>query len=176
MVFFLGPRFQFLKGLYEIVTQSAIYSAYSQGSRANTLFGLKTKGSNLILVKAKPFIAATGVGVTSYGAYQWKEAKKVLNLDENMSCEEMMKLFDEIDEDHSGDIDTDELHAALLIRGLDVGKFGLQAMMQTADEDDDGKISREEWVHIIKNQSKKIIGDKEINNTDNETNAEEALI
>jgi hypothetical protein len=66
----------------------------------------------------------------------------------NDNEKEMGKLFDDIDVDHSGSIDKSELKTALAAKGLKVNMVAIEAMMQAADEDHDGKISKEEWIHM----------------------------
>jgi Ca2+-binding EF-hand superfamily protein len=47
----------------------------------------------------------------------------VLHITKKMSREELVKLFDEIDVDKSGEIDEKELHDALNKHGMRVGRW-----------------------------------------------------
>jgi hypothetical protein len=105
----------------------------------------------LLLVKAlKPAFALASLGTVYYGTYEWNKAKQILHLDPRMSEKEMIKVFNEIDVNNDGSISEKELHDALEKKGLRIGKFGMDAMMQAADENHDGAISQEEWIHMIK--------------------------
>ena len=105
----------------------------------------------LLIVKAiKPAFALGALATVYYGTYEWNKAKNALHLDPRMSEEQMIKVFNEIDTSHDGFISEKELHDALEAKGLRIGKFGMDAMMKAADENHDGSISKEEWIHMIK--------------------------
>ncbi len=63
---------------------------------------------------------------------------------------ELNTLFDRIDKDHSGSIDRQELIKALEASGLKLSGYRVDAMMKAADENNDGSISREEFLHVFK--------------------------
>ncbi len=101
----------------------------------------------LALVKlVKPVTVATVAVVSAYGYREWDKAKNALKL--SVNDKDMTVLFDKLDSDHSGYIDKGELREALKQSGMKVNSLSLEAMMKAADENGDGKISREEWLHM----------------------------
>ena len=67
----------------------------------------------------------------------------------NASGDFLLKIFDEIDTDGSGSVEEDELYFALKKAGMKVSKRIVKAMMASADENNDGEISKEEWDTLI---------------------------
>ena len=59
------------------------------------------------------------------------------------------ELFDKIDTDKSGYIDVSELDFGLKASGLSMTSYELKSMMDFADDNHDGKISKEEFVNIV---------------------------
>lgn len=85
----------------------------------------------------------------SYGLYEWNRAEDALKI-KGKSIDELAKLFDEIDENKNGSIDLTELEHALK-RSNSKDKFSktqLRAMINRADVDHDGLISKEEFINI----------------------------
>lgn len=64
-------------------------------------------------------------------------------------------IFDFVDTDASGEIDQDELFEALQTAGIKVTKREAVKMLQLADTDGDGTISREEWRILALNCQKR---------------------
>ena len=86
---------------------------------------------------------------SSYGLYEWNRAQDALKL-KGKTINELSILFDQIDSNKSGSIDLNELEDALKKYG-DNSKFSksqIRAMMNKADIDHDGQISREEFMKI----------------------------
>ena len=100
----------------------------------------------LILKVAKPVMAVGAVCVSAYGYKQWESAKNALHLTTNEA--EMVTLFHKIDADKSGTISREELKTALENAGLHKMPAQIGAMMKSADENDDGQINEEEWLHL----------------------------
>lgn len=96
----------------------------------------------------KPVAVAGSTVYGSYGVYEWNKAKSVLHL-EDMGRDQLGQLFDSIDTKKSGYIDVEELNTALQksaknkFRSADV-----KAMLAVADEDHDGKLGKDEFIHI----------------------------
>eukprot|EP00539_Tryblionella_compressa_P019527 CAMPEP_0178861502 /NCGR_PEP_ID=MMETSP0747-20121128/2312_1 /TAXON_ID=913974 /ORGANISM="Nitzschia punctata, Strain CCMP561" /LENGTH=522 /DNA_ID=CAMNT_0020528029 /DNA_START=89 /DNA_END=1657 /DNA_ORIENTATION=- len=61
----------------------------------------------------------------------------------------LIQLFDRIDADGSGAIDADELLSALLEAKVKMKPYQIRTLFYTADEDNDGVISRKEWENLI---------------------------
>lgn len=90
-----------------------------------------------------------------FGTWQWKNAMPKLQAtftenfggvdDVMLSDEHLDKIFDMVDEDHSGDIDFRELRLALRKANIIVSKRWVSSMMKRADTDRNGTISRSEW-------------------------------
>jgi hypothetical protein len=106
----------------------------------------------LFLAKgSKPIMALTGIGMSMYGTYEWNKTKKALKIDDTMSMKDMEAMFHEIDRDKSGYIDERELMKYLKERKVEgIGPYEVHAMMVSADESKDGKISFAEWKDLIK--------------------------
>jgi hypothetical protein len=87
------------------------------------------------------------VEVSEWDPWDWSEAFDAM-LDKkngNVSVDDFMRLFDEIDSDGGGTVDQDELYDALQQAGVNISKDGLSTMIAMVDENNDGEISREEW-------------------------------
>ena len=67
----------------------------------------------------------------------------------NASGDFLLKLFDDFNTDGSGSVDEDELYFTLKKAGIRVSKRIVKAMMASADENNDGEISKEEWDKLI---------------------------
>ena len=95
------------------------------------------------------------------GTWKWKKAMTKLQdafsgrgsfITGDFSTEEeqLGAIFDQIDIDNSGTIDAGELIMALQSVGIDMTeREGLQ-MMQYADTDGDGTLSRDEWLQVAR--------------------------
>lgn len=73
----------------------------------------------------------------------------------SLSEEDMMHLFDKIDQDGDGLITDDDLMIALLRASEEEGRHGkkidlkqVKVLILAADENDDGVIDRNEWSHL----------------------------
>ncbi len=105
----------------------------------------------LLLLKAwKPVTFTVFSMYSVYGYKQWNQAKEALKIKDTMTEKDLSDLFDKIDTDKSGLIDEKELKEALHTAGVDLIHFRLESMITVADENDDGKISKEEFAHLIK--------------------------
>lgn len=125
------------------IQNSPVLSASPLNKRFNT----NKMSFKLALVKlVKPVTVATVAVVSAYGYREWDKAKNALKL--SVNDKDMTVLFDKLDSDHSGYIDKGELREALKQSGVKVNYLSLEAMMKAADENGDGKISREEWLHM----------------------------
>jgi hypothetical protein len=86
----------------------------------------------------------------------WKLKKAMRRLSESLpgrECDAAMKsrlldMFDEIDADKNGQIEPDELLSCLLKADIKITAKGVRVLIQSADEDGDGLINREEWDNI----------------------------
>lgn len=67
-----------------------------------------------------------------------------------MSDAEISQIFDKIDVDHDLKIDEVELKEFLAHEGFDLTHEALRNMIVAADENNDGKISRNEFLHMCK--------------------------
>lgn len=94
----------------------------------------------------RPVALVTAVTGSAYGYKEWEKAKSALKLSTNDS--EMIALFDKVDKNHSGYIEKQDLRDALKSAGYGVNLIALDAMMKVADENHDGRISKDEWLHI----------------------------
>ena len=107
--------------------------------------------AKLFLLKAwKPALLLGAAAYSSYGFYQWDQARKAFHIDNNFTNDQLYKLFDSIDKDKSGSIDRDELLKALEKSGVKMANMKVDAMMEVGDENHDGSISKEEFAHIFK--------------------------
>jgi glutamyl-tRNA reductase len=99
------------------------------------------------LWKPAAFVGATVYG--TYGLYEWNKAKSELNLN-GMGKKELENVFDSIDVNKKGFINVDEL-TEVLNKSNKIKKFSnadIKAMLAAADENHDGNLSKEEFVHI----------------------------
>lgn len=90
-------------------------------------------------------------GMTSLGAYkvkEWSDARAVLGV-EGMSTLQLTSLFKDIDADHSGSVSASELKTALKKKGLDLSAHQVDALMRSADANNDGKLSMQEFLHAV---------------------------
>ena len=104
------------------------------------------------------------------GTWQWKQALEKLSLSLRVEkfassrhlndgsprrgggnfAEELIDLFDVIDLDGNGEITEDELLTALNAAGVKIKRKEVKVLMRLADTDNDGTISREEWINIAR--------------------------
>jgi hypothetical protein len=104
--------------------------------------------SKLFFLKVwKPVTIATAGMAIAYGTRNWEKLGKKLHIS-NKSDDELKKIFDNIDMDHSGFIDMHELSGLLEKEGIKLSAVGLRSLMYAADENQDGKISFEEFLNI----------------------------
>lgn len=94
----------------------------------------------------RPVAVVSAVAVSAYGYREWDRAKSALHLSTNDAA--MIALFNKVDKDHSGYIERQDLRDALKSAGFQVNTVALEAMMKVADENTDGRISKDEWLHI----------------------------
>lgn len=104
------------------------------------------------------------------GTWKWKKAmsklqgafserSSLLIGDSSTEEEQLGAIFDQIDTDQSGTIDAEELVLALQSVGIEMTeREGLQ-MMQYADTDGDGTLSREEFFEVARECHKRRISD-----------------
>ncbi|GMH99642.1 hypothetical protein TrVE_jg1817 [Triparma verrucosa] len=115
----------------------------------------------MLLIKGAKPVGAAVLGFAAYKGYEeWQRAGELLKVSKNK--DQMKKLFDKIDTDKSGSINSTELQKALNEAGMDVNVLTVQAMMYSADKDSDGTISKEEWHALIE----KILDDRTPNTMD----------
>ena len=79
----------------------------------------------------------------------------------------MLELFAELDVDHTGDSDENELKIGLRKKGIYINEVILESMLRVAYTNSDGKISREEFISWSVNPAFSVIlifTRKEINN------------
>lgn len=99
----------------------------------------------------KPTAVAGATVYGAYGVYEWKKAKRALQV-ESMRKEQLEKLFDSVDTHNSGFINKNDL--ATLLNSYEDGtrqKFSVAdvtAMLAVADGDHDGRLSKLEFVRI----------------------------
>ena len=72
----------------------------------------------------------------------------------DLSDEALRKAFDEIDLDHGGTLDHDELTAAIKKAMPDASEADVKAMLDFADKDGNGEITFEEYKEIVLAASK----------------------
>ena len=102
----------------------------------------------LFFVKAAKPVSAAVVTYATYWTYQeWQKAGVALHVSDNK--QQMEKLFDRVDLDQSGKINSRELKTALKEAGMNVGAVKLKAMMYAVDENSNGKIDKEEWRTLV---------------------------
>ena len=68
--------------------------------------------------------------------------------------QELLELFDVIDSDGSGSIESDELLEMMMTGDLGIDRKEAIVLFKAADENNDGEISRREWAAVIKNYLK----------------------
>jgi Ca2+-binding EF-hand superfamily protein len=66
-----------------------------------------------------------------------------------MTVSQLNQMFDEIDTDHSGFLDQAELHAALCTHDVKIGCQLVTALTCTLDQNNDGLISRDEFLQLV---------------------------
>jgi uncharacterized membrane protein YoaK (UPF0700 family) len=94
------------------------------------------------------------------GTWQWKQA--IGSLQESFrqrsgsgdDCKQLSKqslyeMFDEIDDDHNGEIEPEELLDALLKANATINAKGVMVLIKKADSNGDGMINRKEWRQIV---------------------------
>ena len=92
----------------------------------------------------------SGVLYTGYGFYEWKKVQGALKTNTH-DLKKWDSLFSVIDKDNSGFIELDELVKIQLDKsGVTFSRRELLALLNAADEDHDGKISKVEWHHLAK--------------------------
>ena len=107
-----------------------------------------TMSMKLFFVKAaKPVGAAAATYATYWAVQEWEKAGVALEISDNK--QHMETLFDRIDVDQTGKINSRELKTALKDAGMNVGEIRLKAMMYAVDQNSDGKIDREEWRTLV---------------------------
>lgn len=98
------------------------------------------------------------------GSWKWEKAmakleaafaEELLSNGCEMSEGRLDAIFDLVDTDKSGEIDQDELFAALKAAGIKVTKRDFAYMMQKIDLDGNGTVSRDEWRALTQKCQKK---------------------
>ena len=89
--------------------------------------------------------------IASLGYTEWYHVRHALKITNNEA--DMLTLFDQLDQDHNGSLDRTELEEALKKAGIDVNFVQVELMMRSADVNDDGKISKQEWIEICQRLS-----------------------
>lgn len=104
------------------------------------------------------------------GTWKWKKAMTklqdafssrdpLLTGDFCTEEEQLGAIFDQIDVDNSGTIDAEELVMALQSVGIDTTEREGLRMMQYADTDGDGTLSRDEWLQVARECHSRRISD-----------------
>jgi hypothetical protein len=96
----------------------------------------------------KPVALLAGSAAVWYGNQQIDKTAKALNIDTKNRAS-MIKIFDQIDVDKSGQLDKAELKAALAKANYNITDFDLDALFKVADEDQNGSISKDEWIKAL---------------------------
>ncbi len=121
----------------------------------STYFKYQTMSVKVLFLKAaKPLAVITGGVAVWYANKQWDSAAKALHIDVN-NQKQMLEIFDSLDIDKSNTISREELGAGLAKAGMKISKSQLDAMMDIADENKSGDISRDEWIHALKHEHEK---------------------
>jgi hypothetical protein len=139
----VAERFRILDGL------QALHRVYSFKQRFATV---KLIGFNMVKVY-KPIAALVTLCSATYGYREWYKARKSLQITSDSTEAEINAIFDRLDRDHNGEIDSEELRDALDKAGMDISLFEVELMMRTADENSDGRISKSEWIKICQKLS-----------------------
>ena len=91
--------------------------------------------------------------VTQWKPWDWTVALDTMVLKRSngqpIDKEFLMHLFRMVDADGNGNVDSDELYEGLTDAGFTVTKEGIDAMIASIDEDQDGTISLDEWEKAI---------------------------
>ena len=66
----------------------------------------------------------------------------------------LLQLFDHIDTDGSGAIDSDELLEALVKANVKMSAYEIKTLFKAADDNQDGEISKEEWEVLVSKMMK----------------------
>ena len=88
-----------------------------------------------------------------FGTWQWKRALHKLSshtnssTDNNTERERLLQTFAKVDANGDGQITPDELLDGLHEAGVAPSVKEIRVMIQFADKDGDGMISKEEWKH-----------------------------
>mmetsp|Transcript_12495 Transcript_12495/g.17214 ORF Transcript_12495/g.17214 Transcript_12495/m.17214 type:complete len:196 (-) Transcript_12495:251-838(-) len=89
------------------------------------------------------------------GTWHWQKALDALNITIHSKNEghnskvHFMEVFDRMDVDRDGIIDSDELYLGLKASGMPISKKGSQALINAADGNCNGMITREEWKRLV---------------------------
>ncbi|GMH56149.1 hypothetical protein TL16_g02069 [Triparma laevis f. inornata] len=82
----------------------------------------------MLLIKGAKPVGAAVLGFAAYKGYEeWQRAGDLLKINENYG--QMLQLFDKIDTDNSGSINSSELQKALNKSGMDVNFLEVKAMI-----------------------------------------------
>merc|ERR1740121_296022 len=99
-------------------------------------------------ILSKPVVAGIlATPFAGYGAVRWYQAKARLGLND-MTEDELRKLFSEMDADGSGAIDAAELQTALANRGFLVSQRAVNSMIAKANTNHDNVIEIDEFLKI----------------------------
>jgi len=107
----------------------------------------------LALKIGQPLLLIGGVIGAYYKKKQWDDAALAFHIDVNtIDHKHMIRVFEEIDKDKTGYLSRDELQAGLAKNGMNVSDFQLDHLIEAADTNSDGLISKEEWVDQLEHQ------------------------
>ncbi len=123
-----------------------LHRMYSVKQRFATI---KLIGYNLVKLY-KPMAAVITLCSATYGYQQWDQVRHSLQLSSAKTDQELIAIFDQLDTNHNGSIDGEELKAALTKAGLDKSMLEIELMMRSADVNSDGQICKTEWIQICR--------------------------
>ena len=90
------------------------------------------------------------VSVDVWNPWPWTDLlDKIADHYDLESIEQFVTVFDEIDIDCGGTIDTEEMFNVLTEAGVKITEEGVLTLCKMIDEDDDGEIDRDEWRETV---------------------------
>jgi len=161
---------QALRGQYKGIERGIILSImiffYWLGSLLGHFAAPRLKGYTLMFSAALFLICAVSFPVFLFfqlgidmhqavlGTWKWNEVAKVMKSIVKEDGVQITKqgffdLFDEIDADHTGEIDTDELIEGLKKLCLKLSPYEMQSIFRFIDKNGDGRIDRNEWTEEV---------------------------
>jgi len=161
---------QALRGQYKSLERGIVLSTmiffFWVGSLLGHFTAPRLKGNTLVISAAIFFICAASFPIflclqlginlhkAVFGTWKLKNVKKAMKSIENVNGteitkQEFMDLFDDLDFDHTGDIDHDKLIDGLMKLCVKLTPHEFKMIFELADKDGDGKIDRDEWNHTV---------------------------